>query len=111
MDKLKKEIKGIKTRLDLIEPTLVRYYMDVNDVGRTQEYIEHRLAVNENLEARITSLENYMGTLHKHLNETITRVNAIHMYLKELKDEDLLCHEKMEDSDDNISDQEEEEKQ
>ena len=107
MDKLKKEIKGIKTRLNLIKPSLVRCYMDVNDVGRTQEYIEHRLNVNENLEARIASLENYMGILHKHLNETITRVNAIHMYLKELRNKDLLCHEILEDSDDSISDQEE----
>ena len=106
MDKLRKELKGIKTKLNAIEPSLVMCCMNVNDVERTQEYIEHRLEVNENLEERIQLLENYMKTLHKHLSETITRVNAIHMYLRELRDEDLLCHEKIEDSDDNISDHE-----
>ena len=102
MDKIRKEIKGIKTKLDAIEPSLTMCCVSVSDVERTQEYVEHRLEVNENLEKRILLMENYMNTLHKHLNETITRVNAIHMYLKELRDEDLLCHEKIEDSDDDM---------
>ena len=106
MNKLRKEIKGIKTRLNEIEPSLVMCCMSANDVGKTQEYVEHRLEVNENLDERIQVLENYMKTLHKYLNETITRVNEIQMYLNELRDEDLLCHEKLEDSDDNISDHE-----
>ena len=101
MDKLKKEIKGIKDKLNHIEPVLVKCYTDTKDVGRNQEYIEHRLSINECLEERMTALEEYMGTVHKHLNETIIRVNAIHRYLKE--QEDLQCYEKIEDSDDEFS--------
>ena len=96
MDKLKKEIKGIKDKLNHIEPVLVMCYTDVKDVGRNQEHIEHRLSINEDLEERMTALEEYMGTVHKHVNETIIRVNTIHRYLKELtdEDEDLQCYEK-----------------
>ena len=102
MDKIRKEIKEIQTRLGVIEPSLMMCNMNTNEVVRTQEYIEHRLDVNENMESRILLIENYMNTLHKHLNDTIARVNSIHMYLKELKNEDLLCDEKMQDSDDDV---------
>ena len=91
MDKLKKEIKGIKNKLNHVEHVLVKCYTDVKDVERTQEYIENRLPVNENLEERMTRLEKYMDTIYKHLNETIIRINVIHSYLKE--QEDLQCDE------------------
>ena len=82
---------------------LLMCYTGVKDVGRNQEHIEHRLSINEDLEERMTALEEYMGTIHKHVNETIIRVNAIHRYLKELTDEDLQCDEKIEDSDDEFN--------
>ena len=88
MDGLKKEIKGIKNKLDVFEPVLVKCYANVQEVGRTQECIEHQLSTNEDIKERLAYLEKYMDTLHDHLNQTIVRVNAIHCYLKDLDDED-----------------------
>ena len=102
MDKIRNEIKEIQARLNVIEPSLMMCNMNNNEVARTQEYIEHRLNINENVETRMVMIEKYIKTLHHHLNDTITRVNSIHMYLKELKNEDLLCNEKMLDSDDDV---------
>ena len=101
MDGLKKEIKGIKNKLDVLEPVLVKCYANVQEVGRTQECIEHQLSTNEDIKERLASLEKYMDTLHDHLNQTIVRVNAIHCYLK-----DLECDEKIEDTDDELSEKE-----
>ena len=103
MDKLKKEIKAVKDKLNHIEPVLVMCYTDVKDVGRNQEHIEHRLSINEGLEKRMTALEEYMGTLHKHVNEAIVRVNTFHQCLKVLTNEDLQCNEKIEDSNDEFN--------
>ena len=102
MDNIRKEIKEIKTRLGVIEPTLLMCDLNTKEVVRTQEYVEHRLDVNENMEKRILMLEKYIGTLHTHLNNAITRVNSIHMYLKEQRDEALVCHETIPDSDDDV---------
>ena len=107
MDKLKKEIKSIKNTLNTLEPALVMCHTDIKDVERTQEYVENRLSVNENLEERITRLEEYIDVVYQHLNKTITRVNTIHGYLKEREYQDLLCHEKMENSDDELFEEEE----
>ena len=98
MDKLKKEIKTIKNTLNTLKPGLVMCHAGIKDVERSQECLENRLSVNEHLEARLTRLEEYVVVVYKHLNETISRVNTIHRYLKE--QEDLLCHEEMENSDD-----------
>ena len=90
MDRLKKEIKGIKDKLNHIEPVLVTCYTHVKDVGRNQEHIEDQLSLNEYLEEKITALAEYMGSVHKHVNDTVMRVNNIHCYLKELTDEDKI---------------------
>ena len=97
MDKLKKEIKTIKNTLNVFEHGLVMCDAKLKDGERSYEYLEHRLSVNENHEARLTRLEEYINVLHKHLNDTISRVNDIHMYLKK---QDLWCYEEMESSDD-----------
>ena len=89
MDNIRKEIKEIKTRLGVIEPTLLMCDLNTKEVVRTQEYVEHRLDVNKNLEERILLIEKYIKTLHTCLNDTITRVNAIHMYLREQRDEEI----------------------
>ena len=107
MDRLKKEIKSIKNTLNTLEPALVMCRADIKDVERTQEYVENRLSVNENFEERIKRLEEYIDVVYKHLNQTITRVNAIHAYLKEEEYQDLQCHEKMENSDDELFEQKE----
>ena len=101
MDKLRKEIKGIKNVINHIEPALVQCYAGVKDMERTHEYIENRMSINENMNDRITRLECYIDVMCKSINETITRVNTIHTYLKE--QEDLQCHEKLEKSDDESS--------
>ena len=106
MDKLKKEIKSIKNTLNTIEPALVICHANIKDVERTQEYVENRLSANENLEERITRLEEYIDVVYKHLNITITRVNTIHRYLNEREYQDLQCHEKMENTDDELSEKE-----
>ena len=102
MDKLRKEIKGIKNKLNVIEPSLAMCHICTNNVEKTQEYIEHRLCVNDYMEQRILQIEDYLNVIHRHLNDTITRVNNIHVYLKNKEDEDLLCHETMPDSDDDM---------
>ena len=91
MDNIRKEIKEIKNRLGVIEPTLLMFDMNVNGVVRTQEYVEHRLDVNKNLEERIQLIEKYINTLHTYLNDTITRVNSIHMYLREERDDGVVA--------------------
>ena len=52
MDNIRKEIKEIKTRLGVIEPTLLMCDLNMKEVVRTQEYVEHRLDLNENLEKK-----------------------------------------------------------
>ena len=90
MDKLKKDIKKIKNTLNVFEHGLVMCHDSIKDGERNDEYIEHRLSVNENHEARLTRVEAYLNVLHKHLNDTISRVNDIHTYLKK---QDLWCYE------------------
>ena len=102
MDKLRKEIKGIKNKLNVIEPSLATCHIYTNDVEKRQEYIEHRLCVHDDMEQKILRIENYLDVVRRHLNETIMRVNDIHAYLKNNEDEDLLCHETMPDSDDDM---------
>ena len=97
MDKLKKEIKTIKNTLNVFEHGLVMCHDSIKDGERSDEYIEHRLSVIENHEARLARVEAYLNVLHKHINETISRVNDIHHYLKK---QDLRCYEEMESSDD-----------
>ena len=97
MDKLKKEIKTIKNTLNVFEHGLVMCDIKLKDGERDYEYLEHRLSVNENHEARLARLEEYVNVLHKHINDTISRVNDIHMYLRK---KDLCCYEEMESSDD-----------
>ena len=97
MDKLKKDIKTIQNTLHVFEHGLVMCENRIKDGERNDEYIEHRLSINENHEARLTRVEAYLDVLHKHLNNTIQRVNEIHMYLKR---QDLWCYEEMQSSDD-----------
>ena len=96
MDKLKKEIKTIKNTLNVFELGLVMCQDSIKDGERSQECMEHRLSVNENHEARLVRLEKYLEVIHKHMNETISRVNDIHHYLWM---RDLQCDEKLESSD------------
>ena len=113
MDKLKQEIKSIKNTLNTLKPGLVMCHTHIKDVEKTQEYIENRLSVNENLGERITRLEEYIDVVYKHLNITITRVNTITTYLKEMEisDDELFEEEEnlkeMENSDDELFEQEE----
>ena len=81
MDTLKKEIKTIKNTLNAFENGLVMCHDRIKDGKRSDEYIELRLSVIENHEARLSRVEAYLNVLHKHLNETISRVNDIHTYL------------------------------
>ena len=97
MDKLKKEIKTIKNTLNVFEHGLVMCHAGIKDGERSQEYLEHKLSTNEDHEARLVRLEEYINVIHKHLNDTISRVNDIHTYL--LK-RDLQCYEEMVESDD-----------
>ena len=97
MDKLKKEIKTIKNTLNVFEHGLVMCQAGIKDGERSQEYLELQLSKNEYHEARLTRLEEYINVIHKHLNDTISRVNDIHTYLR---NQDLRCYEKMENSDD-----------
>ena len=64
---------------------------DVVMLENQQEGIEHRLS---NFEERLTNIEAYMDTLATHMNNTIERINAIHLYLKH-EEQSLLCHEEM----------------
>ena len=100
MDKLRKEIKSIKSKLDVIEPSLAMCHMRTNTVEKTQECVEHRLSVNDNMEQKILQIEDYLEVIRRHLNDTIMRVNDIHTYLNNKEDEDLLCHETIPDSGD-----------
>ena len=97
MDKLKKEIKTIKNTLNVFEHGLVMCHAGIKDGERSQEYLEHKLSTNEHHEARLVRLEEYINVIHKHLNDTISRVNDIHIFLRE---RDLQCYEEMESGDD-----------
>ena len=97
MDRVKKEIKTIQNTLDGFKDVLVMCENGIKDGEKNQEYLELRLASNEYHEARLERLEQYINVIHKHLNDIISRVNDIHVYLR---NRDLQCYEVMEDSDD-----------
>ena len=98
MDRLKKEIKTVKNRLNQIEPMLLMLNENVENVDRNTEQIEHRLCVNEeDLGKRVAALEKYIKIIYEHVNGAIERVNTLHQYLKELTNETLP------DSDDEFS--------
>ena len=103
MDKLKKEVKNIKNTLNVFEHALVTCQTGIKDGEKSQEYLELRLSTNEYNQARLAKLERYkvaIDVIYKHLNDTISRVNNIHVYLRNLQ-----CYEVMEDSDDEKPDE------
>ena len=81
----------------MFEHGLAMCHTNINEGERNQEWLELRLSVNEYHESRLERLEEYVNTLHKHLNDTISRVNDIHIYLRK---RDLQCYEEMPNSDD-----------
>ena len=97
MDTLKKEIKTIKNTLNAFENGLVMCHDRIKDGERRDECIELRLSVIENHEAKLTRVEAYLHVLHKHLNETISRVNDIHTCLWK---RDQCWYDEMKSSDD-----------
>ena len=69
------------------------------EVEKTQEQLEHRVAVLEDLcvlavegiEQRVQFAEQNVEILNKNLNDAITRINMLHKCLKDLTDKDLRC--------------------
>ena len=88
MDRLRNEIKDIKKTLGCMEPMMEIFHSGIKDMEKSQEYMELRLDVSAHAGERLTGLEKYANIMCKHLNDTISRVNDIHGYLKE-RDEHL----------------------
>ena len=88
MNRLRNEINDIKKTLGYMEPMMAICHTGIKDMEKSHEYMELRLDVSEHAGERLTRLEKYTDIMCKHLNETISRVNDIHGYLKE-RDEHL----------------------
>ena len=78
---------------------------DVMKLDKHQEGVEHQISTLEEnyacLDKRLVALEKYMDTVAVHLNNSIERINTLHMYLKEKDEEESLkCHEVLLSSDD-----------
>ena len=65
--------KNDKNTLNAFELGLVMCQDNIKDGERSPECMEHRLSINENHEARLVRLEEYLNVIHKYLNETITK--------------------------------------
>ena len=93
MNRLVPEITTIKNRLQEIELCLMLSNERNNEVVRNQEQVEHRLNnledLYEDLEKRVTMLQEDVGLIHEYLNGTITRVNDLHRCLNELDNEKI----------------------
>ena len=110
MNRLEPEITTIKNRLQEIEWCLILSNERNDEVVRNQEQVEHRLNnledLYEELEKKVTMLQEDVGLIHEYLNGTITRVNDLHRCLDEWTDKDLRCDEKLTVNDDDDNDDE-----
>ena len=92
MNTLKNEIEIVKKQIRDTRRQFLVLVKDVMRMIRTEEGLEHRLfTLEENhatMNKRLTSLEEYVYNMSKHLNGAIERINALHMYLKEKEEEE-----------------------
>ena len=111
MNRMEREITTLKNRLQEIELCLILSNERNNEVVRNQEQVEHRLNnledLHEDLEKRVTMLQEDVGLIREYLNGAITRINDLHRCLDEWTDKDLRCDEKMGVSDDDDDDDDE----
>ena len=111
MDRLEREITTLKNRFEEIEWNLLLSNESNNEVVRNQEQMEHRLnnleESHEDLEKKVTMVQEDIGLIREYLNNAITRINDLHRCLDEWVDKDLRCNEKMFVSDDDDDDDDE----
>ena len=102
MNTLKNEIKSVNDRVSRMKPLLFVLHRTVTDMNKDQDHMDHRVSVCEEtsngLEQRLAVLEKYVFDMADHLNGTIERINALHLYLKE-QEQSLECDEQMSSSD------------
>ena len=113
MDRLEREITTLKNRFEEIEWNLLLSNESNNEVVRNQEQMEHRLnnleESHEDLEKKVTMVQEDVGLIREYLNNAITRINDLHRCLDEWADKDLRCNEKMFVSDDDDDDDDDDE--
>ena len=93
MNTLKNEIEIVKKQIRDTRRQFLVLVRDVMRMIRTEEGLEHRLfTLEENhatMDKRLTTLEECVYDMSKHLNGAIERINALHMYLKEKEEEEF----------------------
>ena len=106
MDKLKNDIKLVKTCICQTRREFLVVHRDVMKLDKHQEGAEHQIStLQENytcMDERLMTLEKYVYNMASHLNDAIERINTLHMYLKEKQEEEesLKCNEVLLSSDD-----------
>ena len=106
MNRLEPEILTLRDSVRAIEACLIINDERGKDVEKTQEQLEHRVSVLEDLcaltveglEQRVQLAEQNVEILNKNLNDAITRINELHKWLNSFTDKDLRCYEKLDDS-------------
>ena len=92
MNKLKNDIKAVKTCICQTRREFLVVHRDVMKLDKHQDGIEHQIStLQENytcMDKRLMTLEKYVYNMYSHLNGAIKRINTLHMYLKEKEEKE-----------------------